>query len=82
MGIVIAPGVTRVGWIGTGVMGASMCGHVLARGFAVTVHTRTRARAEGLLARGAMWADSAVEAARASDVVFLMVGFPHWQKRG
>ena len=49
----IAPGKTRVGWIGTGVMGSSMCGHLLEAGFAATVHNRTRAKAEPLLARGA-----------------------------
>jgi 3-hydroxyisobutyrate dehydrogenase len=76
MALHIAPGTTRIGWIGTGVMGAAMCGHLLARGFAVTVHTRTRARAEGLLARGAAWADSPREVAGASDVVFTMLGLP------
>jgi 3-hydroxyisobutyrate dehydrogenase len=72
----IAPGETRLGWIGTGVMGAQMCGHLLARGFAVTVHSRTRTKAEPLLARGAAWADSPRAVAEASDVVFTMVGFP------
>lgn len=72
----IAPGVTRVGWIGTGVMGAAMAGHVLAKGYALTVTTRTRARAEPLLARGAAWADSPRELAARSDVVVLTVGFP------
>jgi 3-hydroxyisobutyrate dehydrogenase len=67
---------TRVGWIGTGVMGASMCGHLLAKGFAVTLHTRTRAKAEPLVARGAAWADSPRAVADASDVVFTMLGFP------
>jgi 3-hydroxyisobutyrate dehydrogenase len=72
----IEPKKTRIGWIGTGVMGASMCGHVLARGFGVTVYSRTRAKAEPLLARGATWADSAGAVAEASDVVFTIVGFP------
>ena len=72
----IEPGKSRVGWIGTGVMGASMCGHLLAKGFAVTLHTRTRQKAEGLLARGAVWADSPRAVADASDVVCTMLGFP------
>jgi 3-hydroxyisobutyrate dehydrogenase len=67
---------TRVGWIGTGVMGASMCGHLLSKGFSVTVHSRTRRKAEPLLARGATWADSPAAVADACDVVFLMVGLP------
>ena len=72
----ITPGRTRIGWIGLGVMGAPMCGHLLGAGFELTLHTRTAARAEGLLARGARWVDSPRAAAEASDVVFSMVGFP------
>jgi hypothetical protein len=41
----VAPGATRIGWIGLGVMGASMCGHLQRAGYATTVSTRTRARA-------------------------------------
>jgi 3-hydroxyisobutyrate dehydrogenase len=66
----------RIGWVGTGVMGASMCGHVLARGYPVTLHTRTRSRAEGLLGGGAQWADTPADVARHSDIVFSIVGFP------
>ena len=66
----------RVGWIGTGVMGSSMCGHVLAAGHEVAAHTRTRSKAEPLLARGARWARTPADAATASDVVFTMVGYP------
>src|SRR5207237_1059186 len=69
-------GTTRLGWIGTGVMGASMCGHLLGHGFPVTVTTRTRARAEGLLEAGAAWADTPAGVADASDIVFSMVGYP------
>ena len=66
----------RVGWIGTGVMGASMCGHLLAGGSPVTLTSRTRAKAEALLARGATWAASPAEVAARSDVIFSIVGFP------
>ena len=66
----------RVGWIGTGVMGASMCGHVLDAGYEVTVHTRTRARADELVGRGATWADSPAAVAQASNIVCAIVGFP------
>ncbi|NLX96219.1 MAG: NAD(P)-dependent oxidoreductase [Rhodopirellula sp.] len=69
-------GKTRIGWIGTGVMGSSMCGHLLQAGFAATVFTRTRAKAESLLARGAQWADSPKAVAEASDVIFTIVGYP------
>ncbi len=57
-------------------MGAPICGRLLDAGLPVTVSTRTRARAEPLLARGAVWADDPQEVARGSDVVFTMVGFP------
>ncbi len=73
----VEPGKTRIGWIGTGVMGASMCGHLMDRGFSVTVFNRTKAKAQGLLDRGAAWADSPRQVAEASDVVFTIVGFPH-----
>ncbi len=53
-----------------------MAGHLLAQGHALTVFSRTRAKAEGLLHRGARWADSSARVAEESDVVFTMVGFP------
>jgi len=53
-----------------------MAGHLLARGYAVTVTSRTRSKAEPLLAKGASWADTARDVSNASDVVFTMLGFP------
>jgi len=72
----VTPDTTRIGWIGTGVMGSSMCGHLLAHGYRVTVSTRTRAKATTLLETGATWADTPSEVASKSDVVFTMVGYP------
>jgi 3-hydroxyisobutyrate dehydrogenase len=72
----IIPGQTKLGWIGTGVMGSSMCGHLLKKGFAVTVFTRSKAKAEPLVALGATWADSPRAVAERSDVIFSIVGFP------
>jgi 3-hydroxyisobutyrate dehydrogenase len=71
-----SPSTTRVGWIGTGVMGASMCSHLLAAGYRTTVTTRTRGRADGLIDDGAAWAATPSAVAEASDVVFSMVGYP------
>jgi 3-hydroxyisobutyrate dehydrogenase len=68
--------VERIGWIGAGVMGASMCGHLLAAGHPVTITTRTRAKAAPLLDTGATWAKSPAEVGSQSDVVFVMVGYP------
>ena len=73
----IAPGTTKIGWIGTGVMGSSMCGHLIDAGFSATVYTRTKSKADGLIAKGAAWADSPMAVAEASDVVFAIVGFPN-----
>jgi 3-hydroxyisobutyrate dehydrogenase len=67
---------TRIGWVGTGVMGRSMCGHLLKAGYAVALTTRTREKAADLLAAGAAWCSSPREVAERSDVVFTMVGFP------
>ncbi|MFA0735320.1 MAG: hypothetical protein OGMRLDGQ_001820, partial [Candidatus Fervidibacter sp.] len=74
--MVVEPGKTRVGWIGTGVMGRWMCEHVMNKGFQVTVYNRTKAKAQPLLEKGAQWANSPKEVAERSDVVFTMVGFP------
>jgi 3-hydroxyisobutyrate dehydrogenase len=70
------PTATRIGWIGTGVMGSSMCGHLLTAGYRVTVHSCTRSKAQLLLDRGAQWAESPHAVAAESDVLFTMVGFP------
>lgn len=72
----VSPQQTRIGWIGTGVMGASMCDHLLNAGYAVTVHSRTRTKAQSLLDRGATWAETPREVAAQSDVLFAIVGFP------
>ena len=74
--IEVAPGQTRIGWIGTGVMGASMCSHLIDAGFSATVYNRSRGKAEGLLAKGAQWVDGPRAVAEVSDVVISIVGFP------
>ena len=66
----------RIGWIGTGVMGASMCGHLLTAGHRLTVFSRTRDKAHRLIENGAAWADTPKAVAQNSDIVFTMVGFP------
>jgi 3-hydroxyisobutyrate dehydrogenase len=65
-----------VAFVGTGVMGASMAGHLVDGGYPLVVFNRTRSRADGLVARGAHWADSPGEAAAQADVVVTMVGYP------
>jgi 3-hydroxyisobutyrate dehydrogenase len=70
------PGKTRIGWIGTGVMGRWMCGHLMAKGYKATVYNRSRDKARPLLDEGAVWAESPKAVAEKSDVVFAIVGFP------
>ncbi len=72
----VTPEGTSVGWIGTGVMGAAMCGHLLAAGYPVTVFTRTRQKAGWLEEAGAVWAESPGDVAAASDITFAIVGYP------
>ncbi len=72
----IEAGKTKIGWIGVGVMGSSMAGHLLKAGFSVTLTTRTKSKADALLAMGAKWAENPRSVAAASDVIFAIVGFP------
>ncbi len=66
----------RIGWIGTGVMGVPMAGHLLDAGHSLTIFNRTRERGKVLLDRGAAWADTPAQVADGSEVVFTMVGYP------
>src|SRR5947209_4531406 len=70
------PGKTRIGWIGTGVMGLSMCRHLITKGYAATVFNRTKDKAQPLLDAGATWAATPAAVAERADVVFAIVGFP------
>lgn len=66
----------RIGWIGTGIMGSSMAGHLQAAGHDLFVFNRTREKAEQLLSKGAQWCDTPAEVTFNSEIVFTMVGFP------
>lgn len=72
----LTPAVTKIGWVGVGVMGKSMAGHLLKAGYDVFVFTRTTAKAQDLVSQGAVLCDSPAAVAARSDVVFTMVGFP------
>jgi 3-hydroxyisobutyrate dehydrogenase len=67
---------TRIGWVGTGVMGLSMCGHLMAKGYPTTIYSRTKSRAQSLLDKGAVWADTPGDVAARSDIIFTIVGLP------
>ncbi len=81
MALEFAPGKTRIGWIGTGVMGSSMCGHLIAAGYSATVFNRTPEKADALVEKGAKLADSPAAVAAASDVIFTIVGYPQRRAR-
>lgn len=66
----------KIGFIGTGVMGASIVKHLMQAGHNVTVYNRTKAKTEELVALGATWADSPRKAVEASTLIFSMVGYP------
>lgn len=66
----------HIGWIGTGVMGRSMAGHLLDAGHTLSIFNRTREKAAPLVERGAAWCGSPADVAKSCDVVFTMVGYP------
>jgi len=66
----------RIGWIGTGVMGAPMATHLVEAGHDLAVFNRTAEKAAGLLDRGATWCTSPEAVAQQVDIVFSIVGFP------
>jgi 3-hydroxyisobutyrate dehydrogenase len=70
------PGKTRIGWIGTGVMGRWMCQHLMTKGYKATVYNRTKDKTKPLVEAGAALADSPKALAERADVVFAIVGFP------
>lgn len=76
MALAFAPGKTRIGWIGTGVMGKSMCGHLMAAGYQTNVYNRSVEKTDALAEKGAAVAPSIAELTRASDVIFTIVGYP------
>lgn len=65
-----------VAFIGTGVMGGAMAGHLLDAGYPLVVYNRSREKASRLIQRGASWADSAGVAALQADIIITMVGYP------
>jgi 3-hydroxyisobutyrate dehydrogenase len=67
---------STIGWIGTGVMGASMFTHIIDAGYRGGVFTRTRAKAQPLIDAGVEWLENPKLVAATSDVVITIVGFP------
>lgn len=68
--------IQTVAFVGTGIMGSAIVGHLMDAGYRLVVNSRTKGKAQPLLDRGARWANTPAEAARAADVTFTMLGFP------
>jgi 3-hydroxyisobutyrate dehydrogenase len=66
----------HIGFIGTGVMGKSMAGHLLKAGYPLTIYSRTKSKADELIKSGAQWADTPSQAATKADFVISIVGLP------
>lgn len=66
----------KIGFVGTGIMGAAMAGHLMDAGFVVSVYNRTKSKAQGLINRGARWCETVSECAKGQDVVISIVGYP------
>ena len=66
----------RIGFIGLGIMGAAMAGHLMDAGYELTVYNRTREKADALVARGAQYAASPGACAKGQDAVITIVGYP------
>ncbi|SFS73517.1 NAD(P)-dependent oxidoreductase [Paenibacillus sp. BC26] len=67
---------TVIGFIGTGVMGKSMAGHLLKAGYSLIVYNRTKSRSDELITQGAVWKDTVAEVVSQANVVITMVGYP------
>lgn len=67
---------TKIGFIGTGVMGKSMAAHLIKAGYPVSIYTRTKSKAESLITDGAIWRDTVKKLASTVDVIITMVGYP------
>lgn len=62
-----------IGFIGLGIMGEPMAGHLLKAGYAMQVYNRTQSKADNLVAAGATRALTPAEAAKGADFVITIV---------
>ena len=76
MSIFISKENTRIGWIGTGIMGRPMCGHILGGGYQTSIYNRTQSKAEDLINNGGVWCTSPEEVAKNSNIIFTILGYP------
>ncbi len=72
---------TSIGFIGTGIMGASVASHLLSQGYPLSIYNRTKEKANALLMKGAQWAESPKAIAATCQVIFTMLGYPEDVKK-
>lgn len=72
----LTPENTIIGFIGTGVMGKSLAGHLMKAGYPLIIYTRTKEKATELIEHGAQWAETQEELVEKANVIFTMVGYP------
>lgn len=72
----LTPKNTIIGFIGTGVMGKSMAGHLVKAGYPLVIYSRTKEKSAELLEQGAEWADTPKKVAEKATVIITMVGYP------
>ena len=66
----------KIAWIGTGVMGESMAGHLMDAGHELFVYNRTKSKTDNLVSRGATLLNEVKDAPKFADIVFTIVGYP------
>lgn len=74
--MIVNPTTTKIGWIGTGIMGQSMCCHLMNAGYKATIYNRTLSKCDYLKSKGATVVSTPKEVAEQSDIVFSIVGYP------
>jgi len=66
----------KIGFIGIGVMGEAMAGHLLQAGHELHIYNRTKSKAENLIEKGAHWCDSVAQVAQSAQLIFTIIGMP------
>jgi len=74
--ITVSKSDSRIGWIGTGIMGGPMAMHLVNAGYNVSVYSRTKGKAEKHIASGCNWYDTPSAVAENCNIIFTIVGYP------
>jgi len=74
--ILTNPSDVKIGWIGTGIMGAPMAMHLVDAGYNVSVYSRTKSKSKKLISKGCDWYDTPAAIAENCDIIFTIVGYP------